>query len=214
VRYSLESEVPDGRSAALSAQFEDLSDEELMALYQSGDADALGFLVNRMKTKMSRVAYAKILDRQLANDALQEARITIFNTAKSFRGESKVWTWVYRVVVNSCIDQLRREKTRSFLNTTDEALASMHQSDFSDRIDSEIVIRNALDQLPNDQREAVSLVYIEGYGVEEASKILDIPTGTIKSRCARGKSALAVILKDLRPKLEPDSSSNRLTSGG
>ena len=198
----------------MSARFEDLSDEELMALYQDGNADALGFLLKRMRTKMDQVARTKILDRELANDALQEACITIFKTAKNFRGESKVFTWVYRLVVNACIDQLRKEKTRSSLNTSDETLQTMAQSDFSEQSNSAIVVKDALDQLPNDQREAVSLVWIEGYTVEEASKILEIPLGTVKSRCARGKAALSEILKDLRPNMEPNSNSKRLTGGG
>jgi RNA polymerase sigma-70 factor (ECF subfamily) len=198
----------------MSARFEDLTDEELMDLYQGGDAEALGFLLKRMRAKMDLVARTKILDRELANDALQEACTTIFKTAKNFRGESKVFTWVYRLVVNACIDQLRKEKTRSSLNTTDDALQTIAESDFSDRINSSIVVKDALDQLPNDQREAISLVWIEGYTVEEASKFLEVPLGTVKSRCARGKLALSEILKDLRPKMEPDSNSKRLTSGG
>lgn len=198
----------------MSARFEELSDEELMALFQTGDAEALGFLIKRMRAKMDLVARTKILDRELANDALQEACVTIFRTAKNFRGESKVFTWVYRLVINACIDQLRKEKSKSSLNTTDDALQSITESDFSDSTNSVITVREALDQLPNDQREAVCLVWIEGYTVEEASKILEIPIGTIKSRCARGKSALAEILKDLRPKMEPDSSTERLSSGG
>jgi RNA polymerase sigma-70 factor, ECF subfamily len=121
---------------------------------------------------------------------------------------------VYRLVVNACIDQLRKEKTRSSLNTTDDALQTIAESDFSDRTNSSIVVKDALDQLPNDQREAVSLVWIEGYTVDEASKILEIPLGTVKSRCARGKLALSEILKDLRPNMEPNSSSKRLTGGG
>lgn len=211
---NLEFMFSDWRVGELSARFENLSDEELMALYQDGSADALGFLLKRMRTKMDQVARTKILDRELANDALQEACITIFKTAKNFRGESKVFTWVYRLVVNACIDQLRKEKTRSSLNTSDESLQTMVQSDFSEQSNSAIVVKNALEQLPNDQREAVSLVWIEGYTVEEASKILGIPLGTVKSRCARGKSALSEILKDLRPNMEPDPSSKRLTGGG
>jgi RNA polymerase sigma-70 factor (ECF subfamily) len=109
---------------------------------------------------------------------------------------------------------LRKEKAKSSLNTSDEALQTIAQPDFSDQSNSALVIRKALDQIPNDQREAVSLVWIEGYTVEEASEILEIPMGTVKSRCARGKSALAEILKDLRPNMEPDSISKRLTGGG
>jgi RNA polymerase sigma-70 factor (ECF subfamily) len=211
---NLEFSFFDWRVEALSTRFEDLADEELMALYQDGNADALGFLLKRMRTKMDQVARTRILDRELANDALQEACIAIFKTAKNFRGDSKVFTWVYRLVVNACIDQLRKEKAKSSLNTSDEALQTIAQPDFSDQSNSALVIRKALDQIPNDQREAVSLVWIEGYTVEEASEILEIPMGTVKSRCARGKSALAEILKDLRPNMEPDSISKRLTGGG
>jgi RNA polymerase sigma-70 factor (ECF subfamily) len=152
----------------------------------------------------------------LANDALQEACITIFRTAKTFRGESKVFTWVYRIVTNACIDQLRREKTRSSKNVEDDSLEfiSDSDSDFSEKKSTEIAIRSALDSLSNDQREAVSLVWIEGYTVEETAEILSIPLGTVKSRCDRGKKALADFLRELDPNREPNARSSRQKSGG
>lgn len=207
--FSLDLEVK-----ILSTTYEGLTDEELMDSYQNGDVDALVFLVKSLELKMFKIARAKIIDRELAKDALQEANITIFRTAKSFRGESKVFTWVYRLVVNACIDQLRKEKIRTSLNTSDEPLEMMVQPDFSDRSDSEIVVRKALDQLPDDQREALTLVWLEGYTVEETSKILEIPLGTAKSRCDRGKKALAEILRELRPNMEPERGDERLMEGG
>lgn len=197
-------------------QFDSFSDEELMEMYQSGDDLALGYLLKRLRPKMDQVVRSKILDRELANDALQEACITIFKNAKSFRGESKVFTWIYRLLVNACIDQLRKEKTRSSLNTSDEVLEGEidANSGFESQKDSELVVRSALKQLPKDQRDAVSLVWIEGFTVEETADILEVPLGTIKSRCDRGKKALALILYDLSPGMEPKEKIKRLKNGG
>jgi RNA polymerase sigma-70 factor (ECF subfamily) len=202
--------------AILSAQFEMLTDEELMSLYQSGNNESLKFLIKRLRPKMDQVARSKILDRELANDALQEASITIFKTAKSFRSESKVFTWVYRIVTNSCIDLLRKEKTRTSLNESDDSLeySDGGLGDFTDDLSSTIVIRSAISKLPKDQREAIGLVWIEGYTVEDASELLGIPLGTVKSRCDRGKKVLAEILQELNPKKEPNPKSKRQTSGG
>ena len=200
----------------MSANFDACSDEELMEMYQDGDREALGYLIKRLRPRMDQVARSKVLDRELANDALQEACITIFKTANSFRGESKVFTWVYRLVTNACIDQLRKEKTRTSRNVEDDSLEFIgdDESDFSEKKSTEIAIQNALGTLSKDQREAVSLVWIEGYTVEEASEILAIPLGTVKSRCDRGKKALAEILKELNPKVEPKVSSKRQKNGG
>ena len=200
----------------MSAGFDAYSDEELMEMYQEGDSEALGYLIKRLRPRMDQVARSKVLDRELANDALQEACITIFKTARSFRGDSKVFTWVYRLVTNACIDQLRKEKTRSSRNVEDDSLELIgdDESDFSDKKSTEIAIQNALTSISNDQREAVSLVWIEGYTVEEASEILAIPLGTVKSRCDRGKKALAEILRELNPKMEPNKRFIRQKNGG
>jgi RNA polymerase sigma-70 factor (ECF subfamily) len=187
-----------------------------MGMYQKGEAEALGHLLNRLRPKMDQVARSKILDRELANDALQEASITIFKKAKTFRGESKVFTWIYPIVVNACIDQLRKEKTRSSRNVDDESLEFIgdSNSDFSDKKSAELTVKAALNKLSKEHREAISLVEIEGFTVEEASEILAIPSGTVKSRCARGRQALAEILGELDPKLEPNALSNRQKNGG
>jgi RNA polymerase sigma-70 factor (ECF subfamily) len=202
--------------ARLSLSLDSYSDEELMDMYQNGDSQALGHLIKRLRPKMEQVTRSKILDRELANEALQEACITIFKTAKSFRGESKVFTWIYRLVVNACIDQLRKEKTRSSQNVEDDVLEFVPggKEDFSDAKTTEITIRRALASLSKDQQEAVSMVWIQGYTVEETSELLNIPLGTVKSRCDRGKKALAEMLRELRPDLEPNDRGKRQKDGG
>lgn len=200
----------------MSLSLDSYSDEELMDMYQNGDSQALGHLIKRLRPKMEQVARSKILDREMANDALQEACITIFKAAKSFRGESKVFTWIYRLVVNACIDQLRKEKTRSSQNVEGDVLEFVPggEEDFSDAKTTEITIRRALASLSKDQQEAVSMVWIQGYTVEETSELLNIPLGTVKSRCDRGKKALAEMLRELRPDLEPNEGRKRQKDGG
>ena len=200
----------------MSSHLDAYTDEELMERYQKGQAEALGYLIKRLRPKMDQVARSKILDRELANDALQEASITIFKKAKTFRGESKVFTWIYPIVVNSCIDQLRKENIRSSRNVDDESLEFIgdSNSDFSSKTAAELTVKAALNKLSKEHREAISLVEIEGYTVEEASEILAIPSGTVKSRCARGRKALAEILQELDPKLEPNALSRRQKNGG
>jgi RNA polymerase sigma-70 factor (ECF subfamily) len=200
----------------LSLEFEPLSDEDLMSIYQSGDIDALGFLIKRLRPKMDQVVRSQILDRELANDAIQEACITIFRNAKSFRGDSKVFTWVYRLLINACIDLLRKEKIRTSQNIDDEALISVadENSNFADQKVAELAINSAMLKLPEEQRIAVSMVWIDGFTIEQTAQLLGIPIGTVKSRCDRGKKALAEILKDLDPNMEPNSPKRRLRNGG
>lgn len=200
----------------LSSEFEPLSDEDLMSIYQSGDIEALGFLIKRLRPKMDQVVRSQILDRELANDAIQEACITIFRNAKSFRGDSKVFTWVYRLLINACIDLLRKEKIRTSQNIDDEALISVadENSNFADQKVAELAINSAMLKLPEEQRIAVSMVWIDGFTIEQTAQLLGIPIGTVKSRCDRGKKALAEILKDLDPNMEPNSPKRRLRNGG
>jgi RNA polymerase sigma-70 factor (ECF subfamily) len=200
----------------LYSEFEPLSDEDLMSIYQSGDIDALGFLIKRLRPKMDQVVRSQILDRELANDAIQEACITIFRNAKSFRGDSKVFTWVYRLLINACIDLLRKEKIRTSQNIDDEALISVadENSNFADQKVAELAINSAMLKLPEEQRIAVSMVWIDGFTIEQTAQLLGIPIGTVKSRCDRGKKALAEILKDLDPNMEPNSPKRRLRNGG
>ncbi len=200
----------------VTTTFEPLTDEELMSLYQEGNVDALGYLLKRLRPKMDQVVRSQILDRELANDALQEACIVIFKNAHSFRGDSKVFTWIYRLLVNACIDLLRKEKTRSSRNVDDEALISLadENANFEDKKNAELTIRSALKVLPEEQRAAISMVWIEGFTVEQAAEILGVPIGTVKSRCDRGKKALAEALSDSGQSMEPNSKSKRLKSGG
>jgi len=182
-----------------SSQGDDtVTDEELMEAYLAGDVDSIGILLKRLLPRLGAITRKHFSNAEQANDALQEGIEAIIKKAKSFRGESKVFTWMYTVVYNTCIDIYRREASRTRLNTSEDVLIDIQDksADFADRTVAQVVIHEALNRLAEEQRMAIVLVDLEGRSVGEAAQILGVAEGTIKSRCSRGRLELFQILKD------------------
>jgi RNA polymerase sigma-70 factor (ECF subfamily) len=134
----------------------------------------------------------------MAADAVQEAFIAAFRRAESFRGEAAVTTWLHRIVVNCCLDRLRRAKP--VVNMPDADLSNLADThDHHHGVDVRLDVQRALERLPMGQRTALVLVDMHGLSVAEAASILEVAEGTIKSRCARGRAALAPFLDLARP---------------
>jgi len=150
----------------------------------------------------SKVARNNVRSAQLAEDATQEALMNVIKSADKFKNDSKVKTWAYTIINNACTDLLRKEKVRTELNVSDEPLEyeEDESSDFADKKTTEIAVWDAIEQLPEDQRLAIKAVAIDGYSVEEASQLLAVPVGTIKSRCDRARKAMAEKLREFDPK--------------
>lgn len=176
----------------------ELPDRELLAAHCAGDPDAFGELFRRHRDRMWAVALRTTRDPEMAADAVQEAFISAFRRADSFRGEAAVTTWLHRIVVNACLDRLRRIKPVVHLPDADlSVLADSHDHHHS--VDVRLDIRAALGQLPEGQRMALVLVDMHGLSVAEAASILDVAEGTVKSRCARGRAAMVPLLGLPRP---------------
>lgn len=178
------------------------TDAELLAAHVAGDPEAFGDLFARHRNRLWAVALRTAGGPEDASDALQDAMISAFRRAGSFRGEAAVTTWLHRIVVNACLDQHRRRRSRP----TTTWIESLHERE-TDRDDVanrelQIELERALQELPDDQRAAIVLVDVQGYSVDEAAAILDCPSGTIKSRCSRGRAKLASRLTAVR---NPDS---------
>ena len=179
------------------------TDAELVAAHVDGDAEAFGTLVARHKDRLWAVAMRTTGDPEEAADALQDALISAFRRAETFRGESAVTTWLHRIVVNAALDRLRRRQIRLASPLPDDDPDSgvppiIDPRDEIGRREDQLAIAAALAELPEDQREAVLLVDVEGWSVEEAAAMLDCPTGTVKSRCFRGRAKLRTRLEFLR----------------
>ena len=168
-----------------------------------------------MTTDGSGVGDARARDAELldAHVALQDALISAYRNASSFRGESAVTTWLHRIVVNACLDRMRRRRARPTVPLPEEDGEGSGRGipdprDDLDAFELRMEIDRALRALPDDQRAAIVLVDVEGWSVSEAAEALGVPEGTVKSRCSRGRARLAVSLAGLR---NPEGSS-RVTS--
>lgn len=200
--------MPDGAASGRS-------DQELLALHVAGDPDAFGELVRRHRDRLWAVALRTLGDREEAADAVQDALVSAYRAAHTFRGESAVTTWLHRITVNACLDRARKAASRrtSPLDDTDrlERLLEPHESAEApaERQELHRQLLAALSTLPAEQRAALVLVDMQGYPVAEAARILDVPTGTVKSRCARGRAKLLPMVTHLRTNAGDNTTAER-----
>ncbi|MFC8506395.1 RNA polymerase sigma factor SigM [Streptomyces sp. NPDC057411] len=192
------------------------SDQELLACHVAGDPDAFGELVRRHRDRLWAVALRTLGDREEAADAVQDALVSAFRAAHTFRGQSAVTTWLHRITVNACLDRARKAASRRTSPVDDtarfEQLLEPHESAEApaERQDLHRQLLAALATLPAEQRAALVLVDMQGYPVAEAARVLAVPTGTVKSRCARGRARLLPMLTHLRG----DTVGNERPDGG
>jgi RNA polymerase sigma-70 factor, ECF subfamily len=167
------------------------------------------------------VALRTLHDPDDAADALQEAMISAFRRAADFRGDSAVTTWLHRIVVNACLDQVRRKAARPSTAAGDDAvLDALGQrtggavSDPTSASDTALDVGAALQLLPAGQRAALVLVDMLGYPVATAAAVLGVSEGTVKSRCSRGRARLLPHLAHLRGGGPPDGQPRNQTAAG
>ncbi|MFB9731627.1 RNA polymerase sigma factor SigM [Ornithinimicrobium kibberense] len=168
----------------------EVDDAELMRLHQAGDPDAFGEIFRRHRDRMWALALRTTRDPEMAADAVQDAFLNAFRRASSFRGEAKVTTWLHRITVNACLDRLRRVRPTADIDDHEP----VEPRDGHRAVDVRLDVRAALAQLPEGQRLALVLVDMHGLSVAEAAAVLDVAEGTVKSRCSRGREAMARIL--------------------
>ncbi|MEV6883163.1 RNA polymerase sigma factor SigM [Streptomyces sp. NPDC051135] len=205
---------------AEGAGYDGVTDQDLLARHVEGDPDAFGELVRRHRDRLWAVALRTLGDREEAADAVQDALVSAYRAAHTFRGQAAVTTWLHRITVNACLDRARKAASHKTAPVDDterlEQLLEPHESASApaERNDLHRQLLEALGTLPADQRAALVLVDMQGYPVAEAARVLDVPAGTIKSRCARGRARLLPLLTHLRPdgsvgKTEPAAGRNR-----
>lgn len=186
--------VPRGYDPA-AAEYARRADEDraLMRAHVTGDPQAFAELVRRHRDRLWAVALRTVGDREEAADALQDALVSAFRSAGTYRGEAAVTTWLHRVVVNACLDRLRRRQARPTVPLGSTEVPS--RRDDHGRTETRIDVRAALARLPEGQRAAIVLVDMQDMSVAEAAEVLGVAEGTVKSRCSRGRAALAQLLR-------------------
>jgi len=216
--------VTAGRRDAADPEPLDVPDDEaLLRAHVAGDPDAFAELFRRHRDRLWAVALRTLGDREDAADALQDALLSAHRAAPRFRGDSAVTTWLHRIVVNSCLDRIRRRQAHPTVplpdgNSDPDRPTGVEPAAPVTDHDTALVVREALARLPEDQRAALLLVDVQGYPVAEVAVLLGIAEGTVKSRCSRGRARLAMLLGYLRPRAAgagvPSATARNRPTGG
>ncbi len=173
------------------------------------------------------IAFRMLRNAEDAEDAVQEAYISAFKALPNFKGQSKLSTWLYRIVVNACLMKIRKDKSRAkYLSEKafDDAIVYDWKNDPEEAaVNSELrsMLESGLDLLSPDLRAVVVLRDIQGLSTEESAEALDISIASLKSRLHRARimlrkhldeySALSLLstaeaLRESGPELSPESS--------
>jgi RNA polymerase sigma-70 factor, ECF subfamily len=173
-------------------------DAELLRRHVTGDQEAFGQLFLRHRDRLWAVALRTLGDPDEAADALQDAMISAFRRAGDFRGDSAVTTWLHRIVVNACLDRMRRRAARPVAGGEHDLDLLARTPQATPDTDVALDVLAALRTLGPDQRAALVMVDMLGYSVADTAEILGVSPGTVKSRCARGRARLLPQLAHLR----------------
>ncbi len=176
-------------------------EHELIKQAGRGDQDAFERLLSAQEGRMYAVALRMCGNREDAQDCVQEAMIRIYRAISSFKGQSSFATWVYRITMNSCLDELRRRKTRTSTSLDamlENGFAPSDEDDTPERhslqAEQKRMLERAIADLPEDMRAAIVLRDIQGCSYDEIAQALDTNVGTIKSRISRGRERLRGVL--------------------
>ena len=172
------------------------TDAELLDAHVAGDPDAFSEVVRRHYDYLWRLAIRTSFNRDDAAEALQEALVSAYQKADTFRHSCPVQGWLYRIVVNACLDKMRAQRLRRHAVLTPKLHEQVTLRDhFYQDPSYAIIVAEALAELPHEQRDAVVVVDMLRCSVAEASHLLNVPPGTVKSRCSRGRAKLSVLLE-------------------
>lgn len=170
-----------------------------------GDVSSFEELIKTYQLYAYNISLKMMGNEEDAKDTAQDALIKVYKNLKAFKGDSSFSTWLYRIVMNTCKDELRRRKdlisidAKMELNDGEVGLqlesTSYNPVTEYERSDIKEKMQIALSKLPENNRSVVILRDIHGYSYEEISKIEDIAIGTIKSRINRGRKLLKEIIK-------------------
>jgi len=163
----------------------------------AGDTEAFTELVDHYGARLLTLAWRLLGNRADAEDAVQRALMRCYSSAKSYRPEWAVSTWLYRIATNVCVDELRRRASRSALHRAAEDTADDDRGTLqSDGNGGErapwrrLDLRRALARVPREARILLALRYVDGLSYGELARVRGITINTVKSQLARGKSIL------------------------
>lgn len=187
------------------------SDLNLVKRVRNGDKDAFRELVEQYQRKVFSIAYGMVNNREDAMDLVQESFLKVHNNLGRFEGSSSFYTWLYRIVVNVCIDHIRKSGRRIKVDYDDQILRE-GSVEGDDRIRPSVLnvdpvkahgrkellekIRSALEELSPIHKEAIVLRELQGLSYEEMASVMGVSKGTVMSRLHHARKNLQGLLHE------------------
>jgi RNA polymerase sigma-70 factor (ECF subfamily) len=168
-----------------------MDDKRLMRRVARGDQGALQTLMERYGGKLLAVAGRLLRSRADAEDAVQRAFLQCYTAASSYQPEWAVSTWLYRILTNICVDELRRRTVRNA-----HAAGSPEVEALVPGPAEHLDLHRALERVPREARILLALRYVDGLSYGELARVRGISVNTVKSQLARGKSLLRAALDE------------------
>lgn len=176
-------------------------DQALVERVQNGDSRAFDLLVQKYQNRIAKLIARFVRNPADVQDVAQEAFIKAYRALPNFRGESAFYTWLYRIAINTAKNHLVAvgRKSPSYAVDVQEIekydasewlkeYATPERELLADEI--QVTVNNALEVLPPDLREAITLREIEGLSYEDIARVMDCPIGTVRSRIFRAREAI------------------------
>ena len=181
-----------------------INDSDLLILLKSGDSNAFAELVSTYQKTVLNICYRFLLSKEDAEDITQEVFIEVFHSIRSFRADSKLGTWIYRIAVSKSLDEIKRRSRKKRISSIGKTLgieSIAHLLTGSDRPDQRLeenegleLLLKALNRLHESQRIALTLSKMEGYSNAEIAEIMQISVIAVESLVYRAKQNLNSIL--------------------
>jgi len=187
-----------------------INEAHFLALLKKGDQAAFGTLVHTYSAQVLQTCFRFLLDQADAEDISQEVFIEVYQSIKGFKGQSKLSTWIYRIAVTKCLDELKKRNRKKRISSVGKLL---HLEDVANwlgggsRPDKKTeenetfqLVMAALNTLPDNQRIAFTLSKIEGYTNPEIAEIMNTTTVAVESLIYRGKKQTSEVIKNILKK--------------
>ena len=178
----------------------------LLRRCRTNDPDACNELFQRYNRKIFNTAYRILGEESSAEDALQETLLNVYRGISSFRGDSKVSTWISRITINVCLGILRKGKNKQYVELDEEGAGEVpaESTPFTDPLayasleEQRVLVHETFERMSEKQGLVVRLHDMEGYTIQEIAEIIDCPAGTVKSRLFYGRQEFKTIFNSLR----------------
>ncbi len=165
-------------------------ERELVARAKDGDVDAFYSLISRHDRGLRGLAYRLLGNQDAMDDALQESYLKAFRALPRFSGNSAFKSWLFRIVHNTCLDELRRNHKMGIVPIEAASNRPDGRADPGDTATEKIDLAAALASLTPETRAAVLLVFVDGMDYQSATEVLGVSRGTLASRLHRGRAQL------------------------